>query len=135
MVGGGGDEGQGARSPRCCSCCVRTPRTRSDSPTLVRTPPCSFVLPRTRLYPPALVCTPLCSFVPSCTPSYPPTHPLYLLALVCSRCCHWCWCSRACSHLVCAGTRYPVAFVWPLFAFVCAHSYSFGLIYLYQMQS
>ena len=117
-------------------------------PALVRTPPHSFVLPRARSYSPrsfvlpcarsyspTLVCTPPCSFVPSCPPSYPPTHHSYLLALVCSRCCRWCWCSRACSHLVCVGTRYPVAFVWPLFAFVCARSYPFGLIYLYQMQS
>ena len=116
---------------------VFVPPHSFDSPTLVwtRAPPHSFVLPRARLYPPALVCTPLCSFVPSCAPSYPPTHPSYLLALVCSHCCRWCWCSRACSCLVCAGTCYLVAFVWPLFAFICARSYSFGLIYLYQMQS
>ena len=91
------------------------PHTCSDSPALFRTPPCSFVLPRTRLYPPALLRTP----------------PRTLRTC----CCRWCWCSRACSRLVCAGTRYPVAFIWPLFAFVCARSYSFGLIYLYQMQS
>ena len=130
------DEGRGAHSPRCFPCCVRTPRAHSHSPRLVRTPPCSFVTP-------ALICTLLCSVVfpraylyPPALLHTPPAHPLYLLALVFSRCCRWCWCShRACSCLVCAGTHYPVAFIWPLFTFTCAHSCSFELIYLYQMQS
>ena len=41
-------------------------------PTLVRTPPHSFVLPHTHLYSPTLVCTLLHSFVLSCAHLYPP---------------------------------------------------------------
>ena len=77
MVGGGGDEGQGAHSPRCCPCCVRTPRAHLDSPTLVRTPPRSFVLSRACSYSPALICTLLPSFVLPRARSYSP-------ALVCT---------------------------------------------------